>query len=182
MGRACSRPPVPPLPAPVRACPICGADVSRRGEKAVYCSKRCRQTRNSQAWKARIRQTLAPITCQGCQVVFRPCVRHQRFCSPDCSNRYHHQQRVRRAAARQQAAEDARASAPESARTIEAAIARHLARIKASGQFRLTDEVIWSRRVDLLAEQAQDMSGLWRLSPCTSKKRREGRDAQKGAA
>ena len=110
-----------------RLCVDCGVNIDARGAQAHYCVP-CSRKRNTTRDRQQRRERYA---------------REQRrkWASPVDASLY--------------AAYDAADMAPRDP-AIEAAIEAHLVAIRASRKHRLTDDIIWARRTDLVAQNAPE--------------------------
>jgi len=153
---------------PRRACATCG----RLTSDGYFCAA-CRPPRRcldcQEPIVGRGRQATTCFSCAAHRVTHRKggqrrsqCARCQRritgrgpraiYCLPCAAFMSRQQSR----AAQQLALQPWAASSPARDPAIEAAIEAHLARIRASRRYRLTPEIIWARRTDLVAANAPE--------------------------
>ncbi len=69
-----------------RVCPVCGKEFEARRKDQIYCSDKCKDTRNYQQRK--IPKHFDPIPCKQCGKMFTPKSSRNKFCSKKCNNHF----------------------------------------------------------------------------------------------
>lgn len=146
-------------------CLSCGRNFRAFGSPKSYCHP-CRCQAKRAMWRAaqrKRRETSPPSTdrrCAECGTDIRDRDVRAVYCDPCVES---HQRQSTARVAQDRKADRAGVASWRRDLRLEAAIDAHLAAIKASRRFRLTAEIIWARRVDLVAAQAQDLGDLGTL-------------------
>lgn len=166
-------------------CPTCDRRIYHQVGRRHY----------AQCWRCRRTQPL-PRVCAVCGVSIAHRSAQSQYCAPCATEKNKardRQQRRERYAAEQRrklgkpALDDVWAAAAEARCAprdldLEAKIDAHLAHIRASRQYTITADIVWARRVDPVAAEAQDLAGASLCLTVETRTQRERRGQRLAAA
>ena len=164
-------------------CLACGRQFRCFGAPKNRCHY-CRQAQRRAAWREAQRRRRAgaapaPRACADCGVDITHRGPRARYCGP-CAEAIDRARDCEQAHARRAARAPASYGAPRDL-ALEARIDAHLAHIRASRRFSVKD-IVWARRVDPVAAEAQDLAGASLCLTVETRTQRERRGQRLAAA